>query len=70
MLNFRFGIQLKVVATVSDNGSDIRAAIQHSNKFGIRLYCLCHGLNLAVKNGLQLWKKEDEKKKKSIDLTE
>jgi hypothetical protein len=69
-LNFRFGIQSKVVATVSDNGSDIRAAIQHSSKFGIRLYCLCHGLNLTVKNGLQLWKKEDEKKNKSIDLTE
>ena len=53
---------------MTDNGSDIRAATQQSDKFGVRVYCLCHGLNLAIKNGLQFWKKEDDKKKKSLDI--
>ncbi|CAF1368516.1 unnamed protein product [Didymodactylos carnosus] len=29
------------------------------------MYCLCHGLNLTMKNGLQLWKTEDSKENKS-----
>lgn len=68
MLNFRLGIESKIVATFTDDGADIRAAIQHAKKFGIRLHCIWHGLNLIVKNGFQLWKEKDEKKK-SIDLT-
>ncbi|CAF4024027.1 unnamed protein product [Adineta steineri] len=62
----RFGLESKIVAIVTDNGSDIRAATQHSNTFGIRLHCLCHGLNLVVKNGLYLWK-VDKKKDVSTD---
>ncbi|CAF4507673.1 unnamed protein product, partial [Didymodactylos carnosus] len=60
-----FGLESKVTAIVTDNGSDVRAATQPSDKFGVRLYCLCHGLNLTMKNGLQLWKTEDSKKNKS-----
>ena len=69
-LNLRFGLDSKIVATVSDNGNDMRAATQQLNNFGVRLYCLCHGLNLTVKNGLQLWKKEDNKQNMSTNPTE
>ncbi|CAF4876508.1 unnamed protein product, partial [Rotaria sp. Silwood1] len=56
----RFELQSKIVAFVTDNGSDMRAATQRSKIFGIRLYCLCHGLNLTIKNGLHLWKDHKE----------
>ncbi|CAF3696375.1 unnamed protein product [Rotaria sp. Silwood1] len=55
-----FELQSKIVAFVTDNGSDMRAATQRSKIFGIRLYCLCHGLNLTIKNGLHLWKDHKE----------
>ncbi len=69
MLYFRFELKSKVVAIVSDNGSDMRLATQHPEIFGIRLYCFAHGLNLTVTNGLQLWKKEEKKKDETTDLS-
>ena len=50
-----------MVAIVSDNGSDMRMATQQPEMFGIRLYCLTHGLNVTLQNGLQLWKKKEKK---------
>ncbi|CAF3754519.1 unnamed protein product [Rotaria sp. Silwood1] len=62
----RFELESKIVAIVTDNGRDMRAATQQSKMFGLRLYCLCHGLNLTVKNGLHLWK-DNKKQDTSID---
>jgi hypothetical protein len=58
-----------VLAIVSDNGSDIRAATQEPSVFGVRLYCLCHGLNSTIQNALGLWKKEKEEEKEKDPST-
>lgn len=57
----------KIVATITDNGHDIRLATQQQQIFGIRLYCTAHGLNLTVKQALGLWKKQNEKQKINQD---
>jgi hypothetical protein len=53
----------KVTAIVSDNGSDVKKAI-NDIKPGLRLSCVTHDLNLVVKNGLNLY--ETSKKKKYV----
>jgi hypothetical protein len=57
----RFGLESKIIATISDNGSDIRAATQQTKIFGTRMHCLAHGLNLTLQNGLGLWQKPKTK---------
>ncbi|CAF4506038.1 unnamed protein product [Rotaria socialis] len=59
----KFGLQSKIIATTSDNGSDIRLATQQRHIFGMRLYCTAHGLNLTVKKGLGLWERKRENQK-------
>jgi hypothetical protein len=56
-------IKHKVSAIVSDNGSDIKKAI-NDIKYGLRLSCLAHNINLVVKNGLDLY--DNPKKKKYV----
>jgi hypothetical protein len=67
--NFRFELKSKIVATVTDNGADMRPATQHSEVFGVRLYSMAHGLNLAVQKGLQLWKKKEQERDATTYLT-
>ncbi|CAF3102323.1 unnamed protein product [Rotaria sp. Silwood2] len=64
-----FQLESKIVAIVSDNGSDMHFATQYPEMFGVRLHCLTHALNLTVANGLQLWKKKDKKQDSTTDLT-
>lgn len=45
----------QVVSITTDNGSDIKKATSTS-KFGYRISCMAHNLNLIVQNGLCLWK--------------
>ncbi|CAF3380730.1 unnamed protein product [Rotaria socialis] len=59
-------IEEKVCAIVSDNGSDIKKAI-NDIKPGERFSCFAHDINLVVKNGLKIW--EPIEKKKQITQT-
>ena len=54
-------IEQKVLAIVSDNGSDIRKAI-NDVKPGLRFSCFAHDINLVVKNGLTLHDTPEKKK--------
>ena len=51
----KLDIQTKICSLTTDNGSDIRSASQNRSKFGIRMSCLLHVLNLIVRNGLWLF---------------
>ena len=53
-------IEDKVCGIVSDNGRDVKKAI-NDIKFDLRFSCIAHNINLAVKNGLDLF--ETSKKK-------
>ena len=44
----------KVSTITTDNGSDIKSA---ASRIATRLSCICHNLNLIVKNGLKLYSK-------------
>ena len=57
----RLNIQDKVCAIVTDNGSDVKKAV-NDIKPDLRLSCLAHDLNLVVKNGLRLWDTPTNKK--------
>ena len=46
--------QEQIVSITTDNGSDVKKATSAS-KFGDRISCMAHNLNLVVKNGLCLW---------------
>ncbi|CAF3586880.1 unnamed protein product [Rotaria socialis] len=59
-------IEEKACAIVSDNGSDIKKAI-NDIKPGERFSCFAHDINLVVKNGLKIW--EPIEKKKQITQT-
>ncbi len=48
-------IQTKICSITTDNGSDIRAAVENESHFGIRISCILHNLNLIVQNGLWLF---------------
>ena len=50
----RLNIQDKICAIVSDNGGDIKKAI-NDMKLCKRFSCAAHNINLVVKNGLGLW---------------
>jgi hypothetical protein len=45
----------KVVSITTDNESAVAAAGSNININLKRISCMCHNLNLAVKNGLKLW---------------
>ncbi|CAF4987944.1 unnamed protein product, partial [Rotaria sp. Silwood1] len=62
----KLGIQSKICSLTTDNGSDIRLASQNKSKFGIRISCFLHILNLVVRNGLWFF---DIPVKKSITTT-
>ncbi|CAF4934388.1 unnamed protein product, partial [Rotaria socialis] len=53
-------IEEKVCAIVSDNGSDIKKAI-NDIKPGERFSCFAHDINLVVKNGLKIWEPIEKK---------
>ncbi|CAF1303921.1 unnamed protein product [Rotaria sp. Silwood1] len=52
----KLNIETKIRSLTTDNGSDIRLASQNKFKFGTRISCLTHVLNLVVQNGLWLFK--------------
>ena len=52
-----FNLTNKITASVTDNGSNVRAASSEIRSFGIRFHCLAHALNLTIHNGLRLWPK-------------
>ena len=54
-------IEDKICAVVSDNGRDIKKAINDINP-GHRISCVAHTINLVVKNGLGLWEKSEKNK--------
>lgn len=58
---FRFDLREKIVAVVTDNGKDMRAAMAHSSIPGVWINCLAHSMNLIVQNGLSLWPKKKKK---------
>ncbi|CAF1428026.1 unnamed protein product, partial [Rotaria sordida] len=51
----KLGIKSKVCAITTDNGGDIRCATQRLSKFGIKISCILHNLNLITQNGLWLF---------------
>lgn len=54
-------IQDKIVSITSDNEAAVKKAINligEKNKNIEWISCMCHNLNLTVKNGLKLWSKE------------
>lgn len=55
----------KIIATTTDNGANVKAAIGQSKLFGIRLHCLAHALNLTIHKGLCLWLKTESRNKKN-----
>lgn len=50
----------KIVSITTDNGADVKKATS-SFKFGNRVSCMAHNLNLVVKHGLCLWTKPNQK---------
>ena len=54
-------IEEKICAFVTDNGTDIKKAVNDIQP-GKRISCFAHDLNRVVKNGLQIWAKEKQKK--------
>jgi hypothetical protein len=50
----------QIVSITTDNGSDMKKATS-TLKFGNRISCMGHNLNLVVKYGLCLWKKPNPK---------
>lgn len=52
----KLNIETKIRSLTTDNGSDIRLAAMNKVKFGTRISCLIHVLNLVVQNGLWLFK--------------
>ena len=58
----------KIIATTTDNGSNVKAATGHKRIFGSRIHCLAHALNLTVHKGLCLWPKNGPAIGKSGDL--
>ena len=47
----------RVVAVTTDNEAAVVSACRQIGDDIHRISCMCHNLNLIVKNGLQLWKK-------------
>ena len=58
----------KIIATTTDNGSNVKAATGHKRIFGTRIHCLAHALNLTVHKGLCLWPKNEPVINTSADL--
>ncbi|CAF1462295.1 unnamed protein product [Adineta ricciae] len=54
-----FNLINKIVATTTDNGSNVKAATSQVRLFGIRLHCMAHALNLTIHKGLHLWAKKN-----------
>ncbi|CAM4794435.1 unnamed protein product [Rotaria magnacalcarata] len=52
----KLNLENKIRSLTTDNGSDIRLASMNKLKFGTRISCLIHVLNLVVQNGLWLFK--------------
>ncbi|CAF4645497.1 unnamed protein product, partial [Rotaria socialis] len=52
----KLNIEAKIRSITTDNGADIRLAAQNQLKFGTRISCLIHVLNLVVQNGMWLFK--------------
>lgn len=50
----------KIVSITTDNGSDVKK-VTSSVKFGNRISCMAHNLNLVVKQGVRLWTKPNPK---------
>lgn len=42
----------KVLAITCDSGSNVKAA---ASRISVRISCVCHNINLIVKNGFQLF---------------
>lgn len=49
----------QIISITTDNGSDMKKATS-SLKFGDRISCMGHNLNLVLQNGLCLWKEPNE----------
>ena len=47
----------KVVSITTDNEPAVVAACKKLSKEYTRISCMCHNLNLVVKNGFKLWSK-------------
>lgn len=45
----------KIVSITTDNEAAVALAGSNVNEGLKRISCLCHNLNLAIKNGLKLW---------------
>ena len=45
----------KIVSITTDNEASVAAAGSQINDNISRMSCMCHNLNLVVKNGLKLW---------------
>jgi hypothetical protein len=58
----RFQIEEKMRAGITtDNGSDIKCAAS-IGRFGPRIYCAAHGINLVLKYGLALFEDPNPKR--------
>ena len=62
-----FDLTNKIVASVTDNGSNMKAAFSQIRSFGVRFHCLAHALNLTIHNGLHLWPKNKLTRRQTVN---
>ncbi|CAF1202668.1 unnamed protein product [Adineta ricciae] len=60
-----FNLTNKIIASTTDNGSNVKAATSQTSLFGIRFHCMAHALNLTIHKGLSLWPKKSSTLKKT-----
>lgn len=66
----QFDIVGKVVATTTDNGSDVKSATSLLRVFGVRFHCIAHALNLVVHKSLHLWPKKKSTAEESVSAAQ
>lgn len=63
-----YDLTSKIIATTTDNGSNVKAATTLARLFGVRFHCLAHALNLTIHNGLRLWPKKASASTENISV--
>lgn len=51
----KLNIEDKIVSITTDNEAAVAKACSKLGNSSVRISCMCHNLNLVVKNGLKLW---------------
>jgi hypothetical protein len=64
-----YNLMNKVIASTTDNGSNVKAAASQIRLFGVRFHCLAHALNLTIHKGLRLWPKKESAKQQTENIS-